>query len=258
MSTEIRPVTEGEAGTFLRLLCEVFELDFERATTVFFTEPLFDLSHKWALFENGIIRSVLTTTPIPFGWGETVGIAGVATDPRFRSQGLARRLLQHVLAASTERGYVGAMLFATSESVYSEVGFQTTDTVIEAPIILSEEIHDPVSMPRDEVKEKYMEWAMKDAARVQRTDQRWAYWSWRQAVIEKLEEGYICLEGSTIREALLEPAPKSLPIGVKCSWVGLKSMTEALQMPIGPERETLKLMTIGLPKRPQMFMTDQF
>ena len=258
MAIEIRPVTEGEAGTFLRLLCNVFELDFERATSVFFTEPLFDLSHKWALFENGIIRSVLTTTPIPFGWGETVGIAGVATDPAHRSRGLARQLIEHTLAESKKRGYVGAMLFATSESVYASVGFETTDTVIEAPVLLSEEIQDPIAMPRDEVRRLYSEWAALDPARVQRTDQRWAYWSWRQAVIEQLNEGYICLEGSTIREALLQPAPPSLPIGVKCNWVGLKSLTESMQIPVGPGRETLKFMTIGLPTQPQMFMTDQF
>jgi hypothetical protein len=60
--TEIRTIHESEGETFLRLMCGVFGLDFNRAYDVFFTEPLFDLDRKWALFEGNEMVSILTTS----------------------------------------------------------------------------------------------------------------------------------------------------------------------------------------------------
>ena len=76
--TEIRPIRLDETDAFLRILCTVFELDFFRAQGLFREEPLFDIDRKWALFERGEMVSILTTTPLIFGWGKANGIAGVA------------------------------------------------------------------------------------------------------------------------------------------------------------------------------------
>ena len=75
--TEIRPIRLDETDTFLQILCDVFGLDFFRAQGLFKEEPLFDLSRKWALFEGDEMVSILTTTPLIFGWGREIGRAHV-------------------------------------------------------------------------------------------------------------------------------------------------------------------------------------
>ena len=94
---EIRPIHRQEADTFLELLCKVFALDLARAKHVFFKEPMFDLERKWALFEDGKMLSILTTTPLQFGFGKAFGIAGVATEESARGRGLGGQILGRVL-----------------------------------------------------------------------------------------------------------------------------------------------------------------
>ena len=81
--TEIRPVRPDEAEAFLELLCDVFSLDLNRAYDVFFSEPLFDLDRKWALFEGREMVSILTTTPLIFGWGRAAMAVASAAGRRW-------------------------------------------------------------------------------------------------------------------------------------------------------------------------------
>ncbi len=120
---EIRPIRDHEANPFLELICEIFELDVDRAQGIFFNEPLFDLSRKWALFEGGQMASVLTTVPLKFGWGTAIGIAGVATKLARRRLGLAETLLNHVLKDSEHREERVALLFAKEIGLYEKVWF---------------------------------------------------------------------------------------------------------------------------------------
>ena len=42
----IRTITAEEGPEFLALMCKVFDLEVSRAQSVFYKEPLFDLSRK--------------------------------------------------------------------------------------------------------------------------------------------------------------------------------------------------------------------
>ena len=110
--TEIRPIKETEAESFLQLLCDVFQLDFNRAYNAFFTEPYFSLQRKWALFEGPQIVSALQVVPLEFGWGPAIGIAGVSTRESFRNEGYAGRLIQKVLREYERNGVETSLLFA--------------------------------------------------------------------------------------------------------------------------------------------------
>ena len=121
---ELRTIRIEECNPFLELLCTVFELDFERARTIFYSEPYFDVNHKWALIEDGKIVTILTTTPLKFGWGDALGISGVATAPQGRNRGLAGSLLNFVLEQAKVRSFDVCFLFARQETLYERCGFQ--------------------------------------------------------------------------------------------------------------------------------------
>ena len=131
---EIRRIAIGEAEQFLELLCGVFHLDVSRARPVFYDAVLFELDRKWALFEDGIMTSILTTTGLTFGWGRCIGVAGVATSPVSQGKGHAQRLLEVVLEQAKIDGEAPAMLFAHQQTLYRRVGFTLNDEVVRGPI----------------------------------------------------------------------------------------------------------------------------
>ena len=156
---EIRTICKNETTLFLDLLCQVFHLNPKKAKPAFFSEPFFDLHRKWALFENGKMVSILTTTPLVFGIGKGIGIAGVATHPTARGKGLAKRLLQEVLDYSHHSNEPFALLFAKNPNLYHHAGFQVLDEVIRAPL----ETRAPPILPKyvsiENVKKCYQKWA---------------------------------------------------------------------------------------------------
>ncbi|PNA17660.1 hypothetical protein C1X78_26005, partial [Pseudomonas sp. MPR-R1B] len=89
----------------------------------------FDLDRKWALFEGGEMVSVLTTTPLLFGWGPAIGIAGVATAVNRRREGHAGRLIEQVLRAAARDGEGPALLLAKDVALYERLGFEPIDRV---------------------------------------------------------------------------------------------------------------------------------
>ena len=171
--TEIRPIKQQESETFLQLMCEVFGLDFNRAFDVFYSEPLFDLNRKWALFEGREMVSILTTSPLIFGWGNAIGIAGVATRKERQGEGHASKLIQKVLSASEQTGEGGALLFARELSLYERNGFEAIDRVIKAPIRVDDDEGDIESMPFDQIRALYDNWSKEHPDRLQRDDMRW-------------------------------------------------------------------------------------
>lgn len=255
--TQIRPIFGNEAETFLRLLCEVFELDYNRAHGVFFNEPLFDLQSKWALFDGGRMVSILTTVPLHFGWGDAIGIAGVATMPSERRKGRAGALVRLVVQDAFDRGCRSAYLFARQTGAYERVGFQVIDRVVRAPLICRPAgVSDDV-LENDEVRRIYDAWAAADPRRLRRDERRWSYWSWSLRLAVRNGCGYVCQEGLTVKEAVnLEPDDWCVPKGTE--WFGLESVARELNIRTGEGQRELDLMAIGERHLPVMFMTDQF
>lgn len=261
---DIRPIRGEEAETFLGLLCTVFELDFERARTIFFSEPFFDLNRKWALFENGRMVSILTTTPLSFGWGRAIGISGVATLEDARGRGHAGRLLSAVLDRAETAGEGVALLFATDLRLYERLGFEPIDEVVRGTLP-----PDPAAVPElsepplafDETRRAYDDWSRASPDRLRRDARRWRYWQWGLRVCEPLPhgaDGYVCYEGDTVREIVAEGPCPPIRFPRPLTWIGLRSVSESLALPLTEVRSDQVLMARGLAGAATMFLTDQF
>jgi GNAT superfamily N-acetyltransferase len=255
---EIRPIRAGEAETFLRLLCSVFELDYARAHRIFFIEPLFDLNRKWALFEDGEMRSILTTVMLEFGWGRAIGIAGVATMVEHQGKKLASHLLEEVIKTAAAGGEKGALLFARNPTLYERQGFAVLDQVVRGPIEATKEREPFGLLDFQEIQDRYNLWALQDPNRLRRDDKRWGYWRWNLRVCTAFEDGYLCTDGGVVRECVLDQSAKEWPLAQGTEWLGLASMAKHLGVPLQNTNQELHLMGRNIPALPQMFMTDQF
>jgi predicted N-acetyltransferase YhbS len=255
---EIRPIREREADTFLRLLCDVFDLDYPRANAIFFTEPLFDLNRKWALFDSGQIVSILTTVPLEFGWGNAVGIAGVATAMDRQGEGLAARLLAKVIAESAVAGESAVMLFAKDTRLYERAGFRLIDRVLRGQIVAETEREIPMALEFERVRKLYDEWSHGNDSRLRRSELRWKYWKWNLRVCTPVNDGYLCFEGGIIREVVMGSAMREWELPLDSEWLGLETMAERLGVQVRSGSTELHLMGLNGPSQPQFFMTDQF
>lgn len=256
--TDIRPIRREEGDAFLHLLCDSFDLDFQRAKSVFFREPMFDYQRKWALFQAGRMCSILTTVPLLFGWGNAIGIAGVATRSDCRGVGLASALLSEVLRLSEKEGEGHALLFARDRSLYKRSGFRVLDQVVRAPLSGMIELPSDQILEFDQVEALYNSWAASDPNRLRRDERRWSYWKWNFRVCSSFGSGYLCNEGGLVRECITDVAANPWPVDTNTEWLGLVSMAEHLQAPItDPEFEHF-LMGYNFESVPQFFMTDQF
>jgi GNAT superfamily N-acetyltransferase len=255
---EIRPIREQEADAFLELLCSVFGLDLGRASHVFYHEPLYDLSRKWAVFEGREIVSILTTTPLEFGWGMAIGIAGVATKQNRRGQGIAGQLLERVLREADRNNEHVAFLFANRPDVYQRAGFRVVDHVIRAPILAARVFREQPYISESDVRRIYNTWASAHPDRLRRDDRRWKLWQFNMRRGVPLLGGYACAEGGLLRECVPFELAASWPLERGTEWFGLHSMASQLGMPLGEIRRELLLMSRAASAPPQMFMTDQF
>jgi GNAT superfamily N-acetyltransferase len=256
-----------EAPAFLGLLCDVFDLDFARASAVFTDEPMFDLDRKWALFEDGAMASILTTAPLVFGWGRAIGISGVATIPARRGAGLASELMSHVLRVAESRKEGPALLFAQDRRLYERFGFTVVDEVVRGPIRAGAPQADagapsegawPQPVPPRTVRRLYDRWSAARANRLRRDARRWRYWNWNLRSGDALGDGYLCLEGNVVREAVLWSPQEAWAVPEGAQWVGLRCVTEALQAPLDDPQPEMYAMARGFPEPPAMFLTDQF
>jgi GNAT superfamily N-acetyltransferase len=258
--TEIRPIVQSEAEEFLDVLCSVFQLDGTRARGIFFTEPFFDLNRKWALFEGGDIVSILTTTPLQFGWGKAYGIAGVATRASCRRLGYASKLLETVHREAAKDGETGALLFAKDVGVYEQNGFETIDAAVRARIATCPEIRSfPLPLENESIEGIYNQWSIEHPDRLRRDSRRWRYWHWHYRICEPFDGGYLCPEPSTLREVITNRNHRCLPLPAATDWYGTRFMADLLEIPLLDTVEPdLYLMGRGVKGIPQMFMTDQF
>ncbi|MCW5937238.1 MAG: GNAT family N-acetyltransferase [Fimbriimonadaceae bacterium] len=256
--TVARRIKPEEADQFLELLCLVFALDLERARGVFFTEPLFDINRKWALFVDGQMESILTTARLEFGWGRAFGIAGVATRPTCQGRGYAQALLEKVLCTAELEGEGPALLFAQSEALYRRLGFEPIDEVVRGEIKGRADFPDTETLQIPEVRKAYDEWSSRDAARLRRDEERWRYWCWTYRSCEPVPGGYLCAEPGLVREAVASAGLEEWPVPDRTEWFGLQKVTEQLGVPLHRSWPELILMGRGFPGRPEIFMTDQF
>jgi predicted N-acetyltransferase YhbS len=255
---EIRSIAAPELEEFLWVLCEVFGLSLELAKPLFTSEPMFDLERKWALFDSGKIVSVLTTTPLEFGFGKAVGIAGVATVAERRGEGLAAKLLNKVVTESENAGETSALLFAHDPRLYTSLGFEPLDFVVRGLLSTAPVEVDLSPCPITECKVRYTEWSLAAPNRLLRDEQRWAYWDWGKRAAKKVTDGYLCHETGTVREVLVEKNLARFPVPLGTEWVGLGKLTEMLEIPLATRTDAMYYMGRNLPGYPELFMTDQF
>ena len=256
--TDIRPIRAGEQDEFLRVLCEAFEIDFDRAQPLFTGEPMYDPSRNWALFENGRIVSCLTVRPLSFGWGQAVGIAGVATRPERRQEGFAGRLMERVLKASEIAGEGPALLFARETALYEKLGFEPLDRVVRCRVKATGEARPIEEPPFEAVRERYDAWASRSPERLRRDDRRWEYWRWRYREIAANGPGYFTVENDVVREALGPDLDRGLPVAPDTEALALAYVVDKLELPFEPVSVELVLMGRRVPGLVQLFMTDQF
>lgn len=256
--TEIRPIRLDETDAFLRILCTVFELDFFRAQGLFREEPLFDIDRKWALFERGEMVSILTTTPLVFGWGKAIGIAGVATLQSRQREGHALKLIRRVLVEAERAGEGATLLLAADTRLYEAAGFEGIDRIVRGPVMSLPLEIDLEVIAISELQQKYDDWSVGHPGRLRRDEKRWSYWKWQFRECFGHKAGYFCLENGQMREILLSAPEKKLPIPTGTEWLGLSSMTDQLEIPLGAVSVPMYLMGYNFPGIPQMFMTDQF
>ncbi len=256
--TDIRPIREAEADDFLQLLCDVFKLDFDRAHPIFFREPLFDLNRKWALFEGPDMVSILTTTPLEFGWGRAIGIAGVATRASRRQEGFAAQLIRRVLRESERAGEGPALLFAVDERLYETLGFEKIDRVIRARVVADPDAPRGRNLSHTEIRRIYDEWSSRHPDRLRRDDRRWQYWQYHLRLTEAFGAGYICSENQLVREAIYSNPVEALPLDPGTEWYGTTFMTDQLGLEVTDIQVETYLMGYKIPGIPQLYMTDQF
>lgn len=261
--TAIRPIHRNEAEPFLELLCTVFGLDYNRAYSIFFDEPYFDLARKWAVFQGAEIVSILTVTPLEFGWGKAIGIAGVATKEKYRREGYASRLIQKVLNTADHAGEGSVLLFAQRPDLYAPLGFEMIDRVVRAPLppsMLSQPtpLEESRILDVQEVREVYDRWAAANPDRLVRDDRRWQYFLWNYRVAEPVGGGYAVVEPNLMREALYHRSTETLPFPPGSEWLGTTFMADQLGLVFTSAVVELFLMGRNFPRIPQFFMTDQF
>ena len=256
--TDIRPIREEEGEDFLRLMCDAFGLDFNRAYDVFFSEPLFDLNRKWALFEGREMVSILTTSPLIFGWGRAFGIAGVATRVARQGEGHGSKLLQKVIKESERQGEGGALLFARDLRFYERNGFEPLDRVIRAQVNTDMGDELPDSFEFETVEAMYNKWSEGHPDRLRRDAKRWNYWRWHYRICTPFQSGYICFEPNVLREPLYDTPVSILPLPPGTEWFGTTFMADQFEIPLLNPEVDLYLMGHNIPGIPQMFMTDQF
>ncbi len=248
---EFRCVKANEIEEFLRLLCSVFDLDFNLAKPVFSSEPFFDLDRKWICAENGKIIACATTVPIRFESISGIGIAGVATDKEYRGKGIGTELLNALLEKESH-----ALLFAKETNIYSRIGFDVLDEV--QPILIDGgvSLKEPIKVKTDYVKLIYDDWSAKNPTRLHRDKQRWEYWEWNMKSTYENGGGYLAVELGRTRELL--PNFEEIPFSDSLEWYGLKTMAEKLAIRGKKLDADLFLMGKGFNFVPEMFLTDQF
>jgi predicted acetyltransferase len=124
----IRNLNEHECEEAIRLSEFAFQIELspeDRAARL----ALMKLEQQWGCFVDGALAAKYTLLDletwihgVPFAMG---GIAGVATWPEFRRQGLVAQLLSHSLETMRDKGMTVSFLSPFSFAFYRKFGWET-------------------------------------------------------------------------------------------------------------------------------------
>lgn len=142
---EASAVRQEELDSLLRLMCGVFDMDFDAAHPIFYSDPYFEIENKRVLRVDSEIVSCLTLVERECWLGQSVlkiaGIAGVATRPELQRRGYAGRLLADTLSVYKNRGYPLSALFPYSPDYYRKFGWEIAGEIPRSCV-------SPLSLPR--------------------------------------------------------------------------------------------------------------
>lgn len=114
------------------------------------------------------------------------------------------------------------------------------------------------ALSRRDIEATYASWCKAEPSRLRRDDRRWRFWNWTLRSCESMDQGYIGVESTVVREAVGIARHECWPVGPNIEWLGLETITDAIGVPLVQEDVTLQVMTRKFPMPPQMFMSDQF
>ena len=129
---EIRMLTGDERLPLYRLLMEIFPTDRPLIAELVDEEDRFPNWPAYSLCSDNEVLGNISLAPMQV-WldgrsTELVGIAWVATREEYRRQGIANRLLRHVLEVVDEQG-LPSVLFTGLPGVYEPLGFDVVEQV---------------------------------------------------------------------------------------------------------------------------------
>lgn len=135
---EIRTLTDGDRLPLYRLLTEVFPTDRPLISELIDHEERFPNWPAYTLWSDNEILGNVSLAPMQVWLDgrliELAGIAWVATREEYRRQGIAKRLLRHVLEVVDAEGLPSA-LGTELPGVYESLGFVAVEqTYLAAPV----------------------------------------------------------------------------------------------------------------------------
>jgi predicted acetyltransferase len=93
---------------------------------------------RWGMFDGEVLAAKANDRSYESWFGgrrvPTAGVAGVAVAPEYRSTGLGRRVMTHLLHAARDRGAVIATLFRTAPALYRSLGFEQVAELVDAEL----------------------------------------------------------------------------------------------------------------------------
>ncbi len=249
----VRKVRKDEEDAYLALLCRAFGLNLGQSALAFYSDPLFSRRERWALFDGRELIGSVSTLEMTFGRGGVTGISNVAIQPERRGQGLAQRMLEHVL------DQVGpACLFANQPDLYQRLGFKVVDEVIRGTLPTRDHGGVLEKVNASAARDVYRRWSSEDNRRLVRDDARWTYWTWAKGVAFALGNGYVKLDSGSTREIIASKDGFPLDLSGTVDWIGLREVTRDMDIPVENGQFELLFMTWGIDWVPRMFLTDQF
>ncbi len=124
---QLRCAEPEELEDFLHVMCRVFDLPFEIAKIVFFSDPFLNNENNLVLMLNSQIVSCLTLLSLEamIGGNEVRmgGIAGLATLPEHQRKGYAARLMNYAFEVCKERDLQFVVLDPSDINYYRKRGW---------------------------------------------------------------------------------------------------------------------------------------
>ena len=130
----LRLLDADDAGASIAMSAEAFG-NARGATSSFNVGPGL---WRWGVFHGDVLAAKANDRAYESWFGgrrvPTAGVAGVAVAPEYRSTGLGRRVMTHLLRTARDRGAVIATLFRTAPALYRSLGFEQVAELVDAEL----------------------------------------------------------------------------------------------------------------------------